>query len=100
LKYIGYWEYSPTKITAVIEKFRQMTAYRENGEKKYAKLIFGPYRLFSESKGFSIFETEDPDELTNIADFYAPEVKWSFIPIHDIREYLRPTIAEVYANLK
>ncbi|MBS7648267.1 MAG: DUF3303 family protein [Candidatus Bathyarchaeia archaeon] len=100
MKYIGYWEYSPTKITTVIEKFRQMTADRENMEEKYAKIIFGPYRLFGESRGFSIFETEDPEKLANIANFYAPEVKWEFIPIHDAKDYLKPSMAEIYLNLK
>lgn len=100
MKYVGFWEYSPGSLMKVIEKFRQMTAEREDGNKDFAKIIFGPFRLFGESKGFSIFETDDPEKLTNIANFYMPEVKWSFVPIHEAAEYLKPTMADIYLKRK
>jgi muconolactone delta-isomerase len=100
MKYIGFWEYAPGSLMKVIEKFKQMTMEREKGNKDFAKLILGPFRLFGESKGFSIFETDDPEKLTEIANFYIPEMKWNFIPIHDAAEYIKPTMADIYLRKK
>lgn len=100
MKYIGFWEYAPGSITKVIEKFKQMTAEREKENEDFAKLIFGPFRFFGESKGFSIFETDDPEKLTNIANFYMPEMKWNFVPIHETAEYTKSTMADIYLRRK
>jgi len=83
MKFIGFWEYCPEDIDKVIEKFKKMTAEREKGTEKYPKLVFGPYTMFEESKGFSIFETDDPDQLTNTWIHYMPEMKWKFVLIQE-----------------
>ncbi len=48
-----------------------------------AKLIFGPFQFTGESKGFTMFETDNPEALKNIADFYTPEIRWKFFSIND-----------------
>jgi len=83
MKYIGFWKVVSGDAMEVIEKFRKMTAERGKGNERYAKMIFGPFQFTGESKGFTMFETDNPETLTNIADFYAPEIKWMFFSIND-----------------
>ncbi|MEM2465710.1 MAG: hypothetical protein QXZ47_00185 [Candidatus Bathyarchaeia archaeon] len=37
-----------------------------------------------ESKGFTMFETDNLEKLKNIASFYSQEVKWKFFSINDL----------------
>jgi len=83
MKYIGFWKVVGGDAMDVIEKFRKMTAEREKGNENFAKLIFGPFQFTGESKGFTMFETDNPETLENIANFYTPEVKWKFFSIND-----------------
>jgi hypothetical protein len=83
VKFVGFWEYCLEDTDKVVEKFRQVTAEREKGTTRFAKVIFGPFHLSGESKGFTVFETDDPDALTNTAMFYVPVMKWKFVPIHE-----------------
>ena len=96
LKFIGFWEYALEDVDKVLEKFMKMTALREKGTaEKYPKLIFGPYHIGGESKGFSIYETDDIDQLTNTTIHYMPEMKWKFAPIHESSK-----TAELYLKSK
>jgi hypothetical protein len=95
LKFIGFWEYALEDTDKVLEKFMKMTAEREKGSEKYPKLIFGPYHIGGESKGFTIFETDNIDQLTNTTIHYIPEMKWKFVPIHESSK-----TAELYLKSK
>jgi peptide subunit release factor RF-3 len=95
MKYIGFWKIVSGDVMDVIDKFKQMATEREKGNEKFAKLIFGPFQFSGEAKGFTMFETDDPETLTNIANFYTPEIKWKFFSIND------PTkAAEFYKTLR
>lgn len=95
MKYIGFWKVVGGDVIDVIEKFRKMTAEREKGNEDFAKLIFGPFQFMGESKGFTMFETDNPEALKNIVNFYSPEIKWKFFSIND------PTKAsDFYMTLK
>ncbi|MEM4727386.1 MAG: hypothetical protein QXD04_03945 [Candidatus Bathyarchaeia archaeon] len=58
----------------VIEKFRKMTAEREKGAERFAKTIFGTFHISGGHRGFTVFETYDPNKLANISIFYTPEM--------------------------
>jgi len=95
MKYIGFWKVVGGDAIDAIEKFRKMTAEREKGNEDFAKLIFGPFQFMGERKGFTMFETDNPEALKNIANFYSPEIKWKFFSIND------PTkAADFYMTLK
>jgi hypothetical protein len=83
MKYIGFWKVVGGDAIDAIEKFRKMTAEREKGNEDFAKLIFGPFQFMGERKGFTMFETDNPEALKNIANFYSPEIKWKFFSIND-----------------
>jgi hypothetical protein len=86
VQFIGFWEYCAEDTMKVIEKFRQVTAEREKGTTRFPKLVYGPYHFNGEHKGFVVFDTDDPDQLTNQASFYAPEMEWKFVPLIDTRK--------------
>jgi len=81
MKFIAFWEYNAEDTAKCIDKLKQAMAERDKGTERFAKMIFGPYHFNGETKGFSVYETDDPDKLMNIAIFYGPEMKWKFIPI-------------------
>jgi hypothetical protein len=95
LKFIGFWEYCLEDVDRVVEKFKKMTAEREKETEKYPKLVFGPYHIGGESKGFTVFETDSIDQLTNTTVHYLPEMKWKFMPIHESGK-----VAELYLKSK
>jgi hypothetical protein len=81
MKFIAFWEYNAEDTVKCIEKLKQAMTERERGTESLAKLIFGPYNFSGKTKGFSVYETDDPDKLMNVAVFYMPEMRWKFIPI-------------------
>jgi len=83
MKFIGFFEYKAEDIDKVIEKFKLLTAEREKGITKFAKVILGPLNFTGETKGFTVFETDDPDTLMNTALFYIPVLNYKFIPIQE-----------------
>jgi hypothetical protein len=95
VKFIGFWEYNLEDVDKVLEKFMTMTKEREKGSEKFPKMIYGPYFIGGESKGFTIFETDNPDQLTNTTIHYMPEMRWRFAPIHEASR-----TAELYLRSK
>lgn len=95
MKFIGFWEYCPEDTDKVLEKYKLMAKEREKGTEKYAKTIFGPCHFGGESKGFTIFETDNMDLLTNIAAFYLPVLTYKFVPIQESSK-----VAELYVKSK
>jgi hypothetical protein len=81
VKFIAFWEFNVEDTVKCIEKLKQAMAEKERGTESLAKIIFGPYNFNGKTKGFSVYETDDPDKLMKIAIFYMPEMKWKFIPI-------------------
>jgi hypothetical protein len=92
--FIGFWDYSAEDTAKVIEKLKQMPV-GEKRPKRFAKVVFGPYTFNGERKGFSVYETDDPETLTNVQIYYAPEMNWKFVPLIDTRK-----AAELYLKAK
>jgi hypothetical protein len=95
MKFVVFWEYDAEVAMKVIEKFRQISAEFEKGSERFPKRIFGPFHFSGECKGFSVYETDDPDKLTNFTAFYMPEMKMKFIPIQESDK-----AAELYVKMK
>jgi len=84
--FIAFWEYRAEDTEKTIQKLRKRMAEMEKTTKTFAKLVFGPYTFNGETKGFSVYETDDPDKLTNLAIFYHPEMTWKFVPLIDTQK--------------
>jgi hypothetical protein len=95
--FIVFFEYSAENIQKVIEKFGQLTVEREEltREGRIPKLVFGPYHFNGQAKGFSVYETDDPDQLMNFAIFYLPEMTIKWVPLIESRK-----AAELWMKMK
>ena len=94
MQFIGFWEYSAEGTDKVIERLKKMPVGEKRPE-KFAKIIFGPYTFNGERKGFTIYETDDPEKLANVQIYYGPEMNWKFVPLIDTRK-----AAELYLKTK
>jgi len=83
MQFIGFFEYKAEDSAKVIEKLRQRQAEWKKGVEKFVKPVYGPYNFNGERKGFSVYETDNPDDLMSVATFYAPEMVWKFVPLID-----------------
>ena len=84
MKYIAFWEMKPEDIPKVIEKFKKRMA--PGGEKLFGpglKTVFSPHHIGGEAKGFTIVETDSPEELANYSSYYLPELVMKTYPIID-----------------
>jgi hypothetical protein len=84
VKYIAFWEMKPEDIPAVIAKFKKRN---ESGSEHLfghgLKTAYGPYHIGLETKGFTVLETDNPEELANYASYYLPELPMKIYPIND-----------------
>ena len=95
MKYIAFWEYCPEDMDKVIEKNRKVIAERQQFPDKYPKLVFGPYGMGGEPKGFTGLETDDPEKLTKWVLAYFPEMKIKYVPLFETSK-----IIEIYQEMK
>lgn len=49
----------------------------------FQRIIFGSFTLIGEPKIFSAYETDNPDQLTNIAPHFVPVTMIKFEPINE-----------------
>lgn len=94
MKYICFWEFKPEDFDNIIEKYRQAMEDREKIPDKFPKILFGPYSIGGEWKGFTVYDAT-PEQMTNLALHYMPEEKLKFIPILDSKKAL-----ELYLKMK
>ena len=81
MKYIGFWEFCPENMDKAIEKNNQVVAERNTGSKKFGTVIFGPFGLGGEMKGFTVFEVDNYEQLINLSLHYVPYMTWKFVPL-------------------
>jgi len=84
MKYIAFWEFCPEDIDKVIEKYKQVIAERQKFPDKYPKVIFGPFGMGGESKGFVGLETDDPEQMMKWVLAYWPVEQIKFVPIFEV----------------
>ena len=86
MKYIGYWEFDPSNIEAVIKKyyaFKKLIG--KPGMKGYPAPISASYQV-GEMNGFQLFEADHASQLAHLMAFYRPEMRWEFTPIIPAKE--------------
>jgi hypothetical protein len=96
VKFIAFSRFNAEDTPKIIEKLKQTGAERGKGTERFPKLIFGPFNFAGDTeKGFSVYETDDPDKIANLALFYMPEMKMKFIPIIETAKGI-----ELYVKMK
>ena len=83
LKFIAFYEWKPEDMDKVLEKKEQLRAIREKAPERFPKVVFGPFTMGGEAKSFVVYETDNPDQLWNVAFHYVPFVKFKFVLIQE-----------------
>jgi hypothetical protein len=95
MKYVAFWEFCPGDIDKVIERFQQVMAERKKFPDKYPKVIFGPFSMSGETKGFVGLETDDPEQMMKWALAYWPVERIKFVSLFEVAK-----IIELYQKMK
>jgi len=83
MKFIVFFEFRPEDFNKVIELNNTFVEKKKKEPERYPKVIFGPYLLGGEFKGFAVEEASDQEQITNDILHYAPTVKFKFVPLLD-----------------
>jgi hypothetical protein len=81
MKYLLQWEMRPEDMDKVIPLFKKMAELR--GTKDYPKAIGPVYNFHGEMSGFTLYEVDDPKQMTNMYFHYHPLLKMSWKPIEE-----------------
>ncbi|MHA2366081.1 MAG: DUF3303 domain-containing protein [Candidatus Hodarchaeales archaeon] len=80
MQYIAFFEFDPKDYETVVKKWKESSADDER-QKNHPKFISKVYSLNEGTKGFVLFETDDPDKIVNYVLYYMPELKFKIQPI-------------------
>jgi hypothetical protein len=94
LKFMAFYEYEPEDIDKVLEKGVEAAAIRQRDPERFPTVLFD-FNIVGETKGVAVFETDNPDQLCNIALHNVPEVTCTFVPIQEAARG-----AELYQKMK
>lgn len=87
MRYIGVYEYDIEDVDNVFTKGKEISAEREQFPDKYPKRLLlqdgstAEFGVLGEPKGFTLYETDDPEQLMNLILFWSPVMEWKFMPI-------------------
>ena len=81
MKYIAFWEYDKKDEAALIEKFK----IKPDAE---ITRIFPPCVLGGQTKGFSLVETDDFEQLEKFLHNYTPLLKAKVFPIIELTKVI------------
>ncbi|UCH58047.1 MAG: hypothetical protein JSV18_03900 [Candidatus Bathyarchaeota archaeon] len=73
MRYIAFWDLDMEDTAKVVEKMR--------ARKKRLKTILPPHGIGGQPKGFTIFETDDEQDLVEYIAHYGPELRIKIFPI-------------------
>jgi len=81
MKYMLYWEMCPEDIDKVIPLFQEMIKLRET--KDYPTALSPTYTFAGQTSGFTLYEVDDPQQITNFYFHYHPLLKMKWKPIEE-----------------
>ena len=86
MKYICYWEMKPEDLDKVIPLFKKMQELREKED--YPTGITPTFCFAGKTSGFTLYEVDDPQQITNHYFHYHPLLKLTWKPIADATDYV------------
>ena len=93
MKYAKFWEVPEEDMDEVIEKWGKYLEESKKAPEKYPKYIFQPHGFGTITKGISIMEADNEEQLINYILALSPPLKIKFIPLIDsskaIETYLK-----------
>ena len=73
MKYIAFWELDMEDMGAIVKKMKT--------RKKKLKTILPPHGIGGQPWGFTIFETDEEQDLIDYVAHYGPELRMEIYPI-------------------
>jgi hypothetical protein len=93
MKYVCYWEMCPEDLDKAIPLFKKMQELR--GKKGYPTALAPTYAFAGQTSGFTLYEVDDPQQITNHYFHYHPVLKMKWKPITEAND-----VAATYMKLK
>ncbi|UCD44903.1 MAG: hypothetical protein JSV27_12480 [Candidatus Bathyarchaeota archaeon] len=87
MKYVGFWKFDSEALDVIVEKSVRSSRERDVFPEKYPEIICGPFILDGESRGFTVYDVDDLEQLTNVTAHYGPEMTYEFKPIVETSKY-------------
>jgi hypothetical protein len=81
MRFMAVFEWDPKDIEKIKKKRQQVPALRKKFPDKFPKSLDIASRLGGNTKSFSIYETDDEEQLLNFQEHWTPEVKIKWIPL-------------------
>jgi hypothetical protein len=87
MRFIAFIEYKPEDRDKIGEKTQQIWEERKQSPDMFPKKLrlhdgsTVEYFMGGQAKGFVLYETDDPQQLRNLADYWMPEITFQFVPI-------------------
>ena len=81
MKYVVYWEMCPEDLDKLIPLFKKMQELRDT--KDYPKALAPTYAFAGQLSGFTLYEVDDPQQITNFYFHYHPLLKMKWKPIEE-----------------
>ena len=88
MKYVKFWELSQEDMDEGIEKWGKYIEKSKKTPEKYPTYVFPPHGLGQGSKGISIMEADNEDQLINYIIELSPPFKIKFAPLLDSTKYI------------
>ncbi len=82
MKYIVFWEFAAKDLELIAKK------YANQPEELKGLSISENYGILGETRGFQLLETNDPNILSKLALYYAPETDMTIQPIIEASKVL------------
>ena len=81
MKFITFWEYDKQNEAALFEKFKTRPEAKINR-------LFPPCCLAGETRGFTLAEEEDIENLEEFAHHYTPYLRFKIHPIVELTKLI------------
>jgi hypothetical protein len=85
MKYVSFWTIKPEHMEKAIEAYSKLLESKqgEGVRALFPKSLTDNYNFCGQSKGFQVFEVDNPDQMTAITAYYNPYIQFKFIPVDD-----------------
>ena len=81
MKYMCYWEMCPEDLDKIIPLFKKMGELR--GTEDYPTALSPTYAFAGQTIGFTLYEVDDPQQITNFYFHYHPILKMKWKPLEE-----------------
>ena len=84
MKFIMFWDYDPKNLELILKKKKQLVELRKENPEKYPEIVCGPFLYSGESKGLTIYNATNDEQIVNLHLYYQPELELVFMPVVEV----------------